>query len=101
MGRGEARSLSYEVGEAKEFMDFGATKDGGRALVFPGCQGSLNDEFAVLEDGTVEEDKALRACFWVEGATFRSRTRWLRKGVMPSGPRFSGDSPFCLWVKRR
>ena len=48
---------------AEEFVDFAATEDGGRALVFPGYQGSLDDEFAVLEDGTVEEDKGVEGLF--------------------------------------
>lgn len=48
-------------------MDFAATEDGGRALVFPGYQGSLDDEFAVLEDGTVEEDKGVEGLFLGRG----------------------------------
>mgnify|MGYP007101562024 CR=1 FL=1 len=44
-------------------MDFGATEDGGRSSVFPGCQGSLDDEFAVLEDGTVEKNEGVEGLF--------------------------------------
>ena len=48
---------------AEEFIDFGATEDGGRASVFPGCQGRLDDEFAMLEDGTVQEDEGVEGLF--------------------------------------
>ena len=39
----------------KEFVDFGATEDGGRASVFLGHDRGIDDEFAMLEDSAVEE----------------------------------------------
>jgi hypothetical protein len=48
---------------AEEFVDLGTTEDGGRALVFPWSQGSLDNEFAVLENGTVEKDKGVEGLF--------------------------------------
>ena len=56
---------SFEL--AEEFVDFGATEDSGRAFVFPGCQGSLDDELPVLEDGAVEEDKGVEGLFLGRG----------------------------------
>ena len=32
-------------------------------MVFPGCQRRLDDEFAMLEDGTVQEDEGVEGLF--------------------------------------
>ena len=42
-------------------MDFGTTEDGGRASVFFGLQRGINDKFAMLEDGAVEEYKSVQS----------------------------------------
>ena len=43
----------------KELPNFLTAQDGGRALVFAGLHGRLDDEFAVLEDGPVQEDEGI------------------------------------------
>jgi hypothetical protein len=71
---------------AEEFVDFGATKDGGRPLVFPGCQGSLDDEFAVLEDGTVKEDKGVEGLFLGGGCDVPVENEVVEEGGDGIGP---------------
>jgi len=82
---------------AEEFVDFGATKDGGRALVFPGCQGSLDDEFSVLEDGTVEEDKGVEGLFLGGGGDVPVENEVVEEGGDGIGPEvFRGFSVLLM-----
>ena len=45
----------------KKLLNFLTAQDGGRALVFAGLHGRLDDEFAVLEDGPVKEDEGVES----------------------------------------
>jgi len=79
----------------KKFADFRTTEDGGRALVFPGCQGRLDDEFAMLKDSTVQEDEGVECLFLGGGGDVPVENEVVEEGGNGIGSegfgRFSGS----------